>query len=244
MRRGGRPGKRPAIEGVRELTLEEVQNGVHGRAPSVKRFRDSHHMLARLFAIGMRPGAVAERVGYSIARVSTISGDPAFQELVESYRASVDEKWKESVDEYFDLAISNRIISARLINDKLTEAEPDDISMRELVMVHSDMADRTGYPKRTVAVNVNVDFAAQLDRAIKRSSQSVQPHLPGPGPITIEGETAAEVVGPSDPQPPGRSEAGDGGMREVEAEVFRPSGLPRTKPPEMIDVTPKLERRA
>lgn len=168
----GRPAATPSIESVRPLSREEVLNTPRGRKSSVKTFRDSHHMVARLFAMGLRPGQVATRSGYSLGRVSTLSADPAFKELVSAYRDSVDDEWKQSVDEYFDLVQSNRIIAARLLNDKLTDAEPDDVSIRELVTIHADAADRTGYPKRTVAVNVNVDFAARLDQAIKRSTQA------------------------------------------------------------------------
>lgn len=168
----GRPAKRPSIDGVRELTRAELDHMSHGKSPAAKRFRDSHHRVARLFASGCRPGEVAERSGYSLGRISTLSADPAFQELVASYRSSVDESWRESVDEYYDTVSANRIAAARLIADKLEDTEPNDISFRELVTIHADAADRTGYPKRSVAVNVNVDFAARLDQAIKRSAEA------------------------------------------------------------------------
>lgn len=183
----GRPSKKPSVDVVRELTQAEVAGMTRGRSPSVKKFRDSHHMVARLFAMGLRPGEVAARAGYSLGRVSTLSNDPAFQELVATYRDDVDQEFKETADEYFDIAISNRIMAARLINDKLVDAEPDDVSLRELVTIHADAADRTGYPKRSVAVNVNVDFAAQLDRAIKRST-GARPDLK-----LIEGSKPASI---------------------------------------------------
>lgn len=175
----GRPKGRPTIDGVRELSVEEVSVSERGRAPSVKRFRDSHHMVARLFASGLRPGEVAERTGYSLNRISTLYADPAFQDLIANYRESVDFGWRESVDEYFDTVSANRTIAARLIRDKLEDAKPEDVSFRELVTIHADAADRTGYPKRSVAVNVNLDFAAKLDQAIKRSG-AVQQALPAP----------------------------------------------------------------
>lgn len=155
---------------MRELEAGEVASLQRGKSPAVKVYRDSHHMVARLFATGLRPGAVAARVGYSLGRVSTLYADPAFKELIASYRDSVDEEWKESVDEYFETVAANRTIAARLINDKLSDADHSDVSFRELVAIHGDAADRTGYPKRSVAVNVNVDFAARLDQAIKRSA--------------------------------------------------------------------------
>lgn len=168
----GRPAKHPSIDGVRELTRAELDHMSRGKSPAAKRFRDSHHRVARLFASGCRPGEVAERSGYSLGRISTLSADPAFQELVASYRSSVDESWKDSVDEYYDTVIAVRTMSARLIHDKLSETEPDDVSFRELVTIHADAADRTGYGKRSTQVNVNTDFASLLDQAIKRSNEA------------------------------------------------------------------------
>lgn len=169
----GRPAKSPSVDSVRDLTAADlrglVRTKVYGK---VKKFRDSHHMLARLFAMGLRPGEIAEEVGYSKVRVSTLQTDPAFQELIAHYQSLVDESFSEKADEYFETVSSNRRIAARLINDKLNDAEPDDVSFRELVMIHSDSADRTGYPKRQVAINVNTDFASLLDKAIQRSQQS------------------------------------------------------------------------
>lgn len=186
----GRPAKFPSIDGVRELEQVEVERLKPGREPAVKALRDSHHMIARLCAIGLRTTEIAERTGYSIARVSVLRNDPAFRELVEQYKVDVDESFRENVDEYFSLVAKNRTLSARLINDKLSEIEDlDDVSIRELVAVHSDSADRTGYPKRSVAVNVNVDFAARLDQAIQRSNRAkIIEHSPALDSSALDGE--------------------------------------------------------
>lgn len=167
----GRPAKKPSIDSVRELTREEVASIPRGKAPAVVRLRDTHHMVARLFALGLRPFMIAERTGYSIARISILSADPAMQELVASYRASVDESWKETADEYFENATAVRRASIRLIRDRLEEAEPGDIPLNQLVAIHADTADRTGYPKRKESVNLNVDFAARLEQAVRRSNE-------------------------------------------------------------------------
>lgn len=184
----GRPAKSPTIDGARSLSRADVENVSQGKNPAVRRLRDSHHMVARLCAMGLRSGDIAKRTGYSLVRISTLRGDPSFEELVSNYRDNVNEEWKESVDEYFETVNANRTIAARLLNDKLTAAEPDDIDFRTLVSIHADAADRTGYPKRSVAVNVNVDFAAQLDRAISRSAQAKARE-----PLTIEGTVGAAV---------------------------------------------------
>lgn len=144
----------------------------------VVKLRDSHHMLARLMATGLRDWEVAARSGYSIGRIAMLKVDPSFQELVAAKRKQVDEEWVESVDDYFTTVTANRVIAARLLNDKLVEAEPEDMSFRELVMIHADAADRTGYPKRKESINVNLDFASKLDQAIKRSREGKVIDLP------------------------------------------------------------------
>lgn len=201
----GRPAKRPSIEDVRELTREEVARTPRASVPMVKQLRDSHHMVARLFAMGLRAGQVAERTGYSLARVSTLSGDPAFKELVASYRDMVNEDFRAATDEYFESAIAVRVTSLRLIRDRLEEAEPGDIPLNQLVAIHADTADRTGYPKRKESVNLNIDFADRLEKARKRSSEAKvidstsQPTAPANPPRLPVPLAPADGAGPEGP---------------------------------------------
>lgn len=168
----GRPASRPAVAEVRELTVQEVATLEHGKEPAVKQIRESHHRLAKLVAMGLRNAEiVAAGGGYSAIRISILRADPAFKELVAQYKASVDQSWRESVDEYFATMAESRSIAARRINDALADDEQV-IPLRTLLAIHSDAADRTGYPKRRVAVNVNMDFAGQLEKAIQRSKEA------------------------------------------------------------------------
>lgn len=187
----GRPRQRPQVLGTAPLTKEELLTYTPRKNEGkVAKFRDSHHKVARLFATGMRPGEVATASGYSLCRISTLWADPAFQELIAVYRKEFNEHFAEVVaeDQYYTTINANRVIAARRLNDKLLDDE-EEFTVSQLVAVHADAADRTGYPKRSVAVNVNVDFAAKLDQAIKRSSQvrtleakALPPPLPGSQP--------------------------------------------------------------
>jgi len=155
---------------VREMTAAEAKAlPQRGEVNNVIRIRDSHHAVAKLFAMGLRTKEVAELTGYSISRISMLRRSPMMDNLISEYRNLGNNKWKENFDEYYNTMIRGRNTVARLTVDKLEDMEPDDISFRELIMVHSDFADRTGYPKRTLAVNVNVDFAAKLDKAVERT---------------------------------------------------------------------------
>jgi|SRR6516162_8386697 hypothetical protein len=166
----GRPPKQIEITEVKELTEEEAASlPTKGNVSNIAKIRDSHHMIAKLLAMGLRVSEVALRTGYSVTRISTLSRSPMMKDLIAYYRSLDTTEFIQERDEYYETVAATRIMSARLINDKLGDCEPDDISFRELVMIHSDAADRTGYPKRQIAVNVNLDFAARLDKAVERS---------------------------------------------------------------------------
>lgn len=164
----GRPAIHPRVDGVRELSQQDVATLEHGTSPAAKALRDSHHRLARMIALGLRGEELLETSGYSAGRISVLKADPAFQDLIAHYRNMVNEGYLEAADEYYRTVSANRAISARRINDKLAD-DDEDIPLRTLLAIHSDAADRTGYPKRSVAVNVNVDFAAKLEKAVQRS---------------------------------------------------------------------------
>lgn len=163
--------KSPGITGWRELTAEDVATPV--KREGIKSIRDPHHLLAKYFAMGYGTSEAAGLAGYSITRASILRGDPAFSELVATYRERFTEGQAESIDEYYAAANRVRVKSMRMIEEKLDGiTNVDEVPFRDLTMIHSDLADRTGYPKRTVAVSVNVDFAARLDQAIAASNKA------------------------------------------------------------------------
>ena len=167
--RGRRPN-RPAIGQIRELTQEEVRGMQRGRVAPIKRFRDSHHRMARLFASGLRVNEVATLTGYSISRVSLFHTNPAFQELIADKRKVEEEEFRDAITAYNALILSNGLKAERKLADKLDDDdEAEELSVRELVSIARDAADRVGLSKRSINFNVNADFAAQLDRCIERS---------------------------------------------------------------------------
>lgn len=162
---------------VRELTQGELRKLTEKRKPQsiVARFRDSHHKLAWLFASGMRPEQIALASGYSMQRVYTLSSDPAFRELVEKKREKVDQNRAEVLDDFEELIKGNMLKAERMLADKLDDADETEelLPTRELIAISRDAADRLGYGKKATNVNVNIDFAAKLDRAVARSSKVI-----------------------------------------------------------------------
>ncbi len=158
---------------VRELTARDLETHFASGArhsSSVASFRDTHHRLARLFATGLRSWEVAERSGYSYGRVCQMHGDPAFQELIAVYRAKLNEEWasRGAEEEFATLAQSNMVKAERRLADALDDDDLE-IPVNRLVAIAADRMDRFGFGKRSTQVNLNVDFAAQLDKAIERS---------------------------------------------------------------------------
>jgi len=76
-----------------------------------------------------------------------------------------------------------------MISDKIDAAiEADEpLPMRDLIAITSDRADRFGYGKTQRNINLNVDFAAQLEAARKRSSGARPPRVIEGSPIPQSG---------------------------------------------------------
>lgn len=165
---------------IRELTkadLEQAYSADKRRSlPAVARFRDSHHMVARLFAMGLKTRVIAERTGYSQSRILVLASDPSFKELIESYRDLVTDEFKDDVDDYMAIAMGNMLKAERMIADKLdtADAEGETLPVRELVSISRDAADRFGYGKKNVNFNVNADFASMFEKAVQRSSKILE----------------------------------------------------------------------
>ena len=127
----GKISTKPEILSVRPLTREDLalvvdkRLGDDGRPinGAVRRFRDPHHRVARLFASGLRVGEVVERSGYSYNRVKTLYDDPAFQQLIAKYREKVVSSFVANADEFYDLATSNMRKAETMIAERLEKAE-------------------------------------------------------------------------------------------------------------------------
>lgn len=172
------------IEGVRELTRDDLATLREPRANVLitKTLRDSHHRVARLLAMGLRPGEVASRTGYSNQRISTLSKSPAFQELIAGYRKMADDAFLESQDDFYDIAFANMLKAERMLSDKLDDADAagETLPTRDLIAISRDAADRFGYGKHTSSTNLNVDFAAKLEAAKARSARPDLKLVPAP----------------------------------------------------------------
>jgi hypothetical protein len=126
--------------------------------------------MAQLFACGLRPKEVAELTGYSLARVSVLRSNPAFEDLVDQKRGLDEGEIRDGMQAYYQIILENGLKAERKLADKLDDDdETEELSVRELISISRDSADRVGLSKRTVQTNISVDFAQMLDRAIART---------------------------------------------------------------------------
>lgn len=169
--------KRAHIRSVRPITKADLEAL---RQPSSRvrllKIRDAHHIIARLCVLGLTNREIASETGYSESRISIIKSAPAMVELIARYRATDDEKFAASRDQYYDDVVSAGRKAWRKINDAL-EADDDnevtEIPLDKLLKVASDSADRVGYHKRSTKENINIDFAARLELAISKSQRVI-----------------------------------------------------------------------
>jgi hypothetical protein len=164
---------------IREMTREDMAATLkpcYKPVVTAGRLRDSHHRVARLAAAGLRKFEIVERTGYSMTRICQLLAAPAMIDLIAKYRDKVDAAFERPQDEFFNLASTNMIRAERMIADKLEKAEEEgtEIPVKDLVLVARDAADRFGYGKKQTNVNVNADFAAELEKAIARSGKVIE----------------------------------------------------------------------
>lgn len=145
------------------------------KSPLIRRLSQRHHALARLLATGMPQGEAALCAGYSISRVSILSADPSFKELVTFYKEAKDEQVLEMQERISGLSAD----ALEELRERLEE-DPESFSNTMLLEIATKFADRSGHgPTSTnTNVNVNVNMASRLEAARKRVAQA----------RTIEGE--------------------------------------------------------
>lgn len=138
---------------------------------TVEKLRHSHHRVARMMAAGLRDFEITEKTGYKSARLHVLKSSPAFIDLVARYKEMVDKGFQQNADEFSALATQNMIKAQSMIADTLDDAEEEGVKLplRDLIALQADGADRFGYGKKSSVLNTNVDFAAILEKAVRRS---------------------------------------------------------------------------
>ena len=179
----------PEVSDIRELTRADL---THLQVPRpqnlIQNLRDSHHRVARAVAAGLTGPQISASCGISNGSIARLKGSPAFQELVAHYRSMLTDHWIENADPVIELLGSIRNKALSMIEDKLDDAADKNefLPSRDLATFAELGADRTNYGKVSKNLNINVDFAAKLESARKRSSRArdITP-MPPSSPIAV-----------------------------------------------------------
>lgn len=126
--------------------------------------------MARAVAMGLSNSEVAAICGCSVGRVSILRQDPTFKELVAHKRAMIDTEWAVDADPVISYMRDNALKAQAMLSDKLDAAmeQNEFLPTRDLLGIAELGLDRTGYGKVNKNVNINVDFAKQLEEAKKK----------------------------------------------------------------------------
>lgn len=154
---------------VKSVRLRPKADGMDVGSGRIMRLRQRHHMLARMVASGMPEAEIAKACGTTLAYLDMLTEQtPAFIQLVAEYRKK--NKLGAAIDTYVDHLERNMIAAEIEIGTRLEE-EPDALTVSELHKIARDAADRLGFSKHSVNLNVNLDFAEQLRAARMRSGK-------------------------------------------------------------------------
>lgn len=137
-------GRRPAPHAfhmtrlLTEADLAKMWDGGTQQFSRLKALRYSHHLLAKAVASGKSLMECSRITGHTVARISDIKNDPAFQDLVAYY---ADELHQVYVDVHQRMAALGTSVLEEL--QERFENEPEKFSKRELMELFTTMADRS-----------------------------------------------------------------------------------------------------
>ena len=139
-------------------------------AGRVQRLRERHHSMARMIAAGLPDDEVMKAHGCS-PRIfeMLVEQTPAFIQLIAEYRTKAG-RLQKTLDTYLDHLERNMITAEMEMHERLIE-DPDSLSVSELHKISRDAADRLGFSKHTVNLNVKGDLADMLEAARRRSGK-------------------------------------------------------------------------
>ena len=166
---------RDAIErAVAAVKMKPETVGTCGRSnaavkSAVVRLRDRHHQIARFVAMKVDRDRICKVMGMTRTRLDMlIDQTPAFAELVIYYEARKLPEQHATTEEYIDLLERNMIAAELEIADRLAE-DSEKLSVSELHKIARDSADRLGFSKHSVNLNVNVTLKDRLEGLRRRS---------------------------------------------------------------------------
>lgn len=177
---------------MRPETVNRDRNG--GTGTAIARIRDRHHQIARFVAQGIPRDRICKVMGMTRPRLDMlVDQTPAFQELVIYYEARKLPEQHAAIEEYVDLLERNMIAAELEMADRLAES-PDKLSVSELHKISRDSADRLGFSKHSVNLNVNVTLKDRLEGLRRRSRGAPAGAGSGGGDVSVPPRSAPPLL--------------------------------------------------
>lgn len=187
----GKLARVPKVLAVRPLTREDLAVLRETRVqPRVKALRAQHHRIAYMIAAKMTTAEIVDATGYSITRILQLRADPSVQQLAAEMEPDATEQARKAVDEFQRLKLEHAMMAEELIGEHLYRAiETGDLpSIKTLLPISQDYADRFGYGKHSTQTSEVKDYAKALELAMARDGRGavidakVVPAHPAPSP--------------------------------------------------------------
>lgn len=161
-----------AVRGVKTRlpTIGEDGRGPGTTKSQIVRIRDRHHQIARFVALDFDRERICQIMGMTRMRLDMLCDQtPAFAELITFYQSKDLKAQFETTGDHLTLLERNMIAAELEIADRLAE-EPEKLSVSELHKISRDAADRLGYSKHSVNLNVNVTLKERLEGLRRRGA--------------------------------------------------------------------------
>lgn len=160
----GRPGAVMMMTTVRELNPGDIfklategANLPRTAAPILQRLRAVHHDAARHLASGKTIRETAQLCGRTPQRISDLTVDPTFQELMAYYHGQIDERATDDAADFQAVLLSIAKEAAEEIQDRLgDDAKRAQIPFGELRQIMGDALSRTVAPQKVAQGNAVV----------------------------------------------------------------------------------------
>lgn len=139
--------------------------------PKLQELRSVHQKMARLFASGISAAEVAAQTGYSVGYVGMLRNDPAFAELIATYKGMAELEFIENAKLKAQL---NRT-AMEVAQQRLTE-EPEKIANKDLFSLIKETSEAPAQvlPPAPAPTQIQVNF---FSKTPSRGLPSVAPAL-------------------------------------------------------------------
>lgn len=139
---------------LRDLLPEDIQllaeppaEGSLAPVPAIRRMRQSHHLVARLFAEGRKAVEISQITGKSQSWLSTLQRDPAFEELIAYYGGQVEKVYTNVHERLATVGLTALEEIQERLDDDEASAEMSLLELQRIVEMAFDRSVAPGLSK-------------------------------------------------------------------------------------------------